>query len=1302
MSYFRFHPVVLILSLGCILSSLFSQRLVGRFDAEEISGDLAFDVNQIPVSRSLGGSDLNFAPSVVFSPDSSRAFVSFPSSNKVAVFNARSGDIIQLVEVRSNPTQLTMTPDGRKVAVPCIFWLENLSELSSDDGAPMGTISIIDVETLEVQNIDLQNTHFSLLNNIVFSPDSSSGFISSSGTDEIIQFNVNNASETDARIAVTGGTRPTSITMSHDGSFFGVVLVGSTLILKTEIPDSIQIVDTQTFQIRKSLSFTADEVSYDYTAGNNVAFSPDGKFAAIGENLGVLSRALLIDVETGELLDNLNLGFGASGGSYATPDGRFFIILTNRSICAIEINSQAMQCTQEPFFEFAPTTRPAFTNTGVMYVASPLNDLLMAFRPATGALFNLLEIGGGVEKIIEDEFTLLLASAPLTVSISPDQQIIATVDFNANSVELFKPSFGFTAPQLMAQNAETIESPDKMEKPEIIPAAERFFTDVTVNNFGDEDTEVIFSAFGEFNDPAVVDSVFVILAHPNPIEVCDGEFGQAILSWDITSLTTDKLQIDEVEIRVDSKNGELFAVGGPIGSLQTDPSITDGMAFFLLDQATGEVLDFVVINFTTSGCSPPIIRASPNPIQICDESFGRTEISWNTDGVTDEAEIRIHSTEGRIFLHGGPTGFQQTGLWVTDGMVFLLLDQTSGEVLDSVEVTFSPGDCLLSQTRILQPNEQISFTANFLQPQPFRNFDGWVDLEADKPTLSGVFLSFDGELNRLDGGSISSDPMRLAVFPEVRIKDGFSTQIEVVNPNYTTASLQFQLFDSSGNLLSSALRSVPDQSRSTFQVAGDPDDPTSYRPLFDGRPPVDYTFAITANPNPIPVCEGERFGQTTLGWDLKRIFTRQIEAEELEIRVNSIDGRLFAVGGRSGEAETGLWVTDGMVFYLLDRSTGDLLDTVTTNFTELGCPYPVIVANPNPIQDCYGTELGQTTLRWDTNLVALEVEVRVNSPDGTVMTTGEALGARSTVAFITDGMTFFLLNRSTGDVLDTVTINLTQSGCPLVNFTDGYIRIFGSDFVAFERFSDAKRMAVLEAQPMNDKTTHFTIPHFVAFAGTDTILKLINPPNVPPIGVFEEGKEVVEEGPIQIVISLRSDDGETISQPVSVELKNGESLRTSVIELFGLQDAGELQSGWIDVRGDVPGLLGSAEIRTFGGEALSAVPLQPVQHSRAVFPHVAQGLGVSTGLAIANPGDQTAQLTLELRQPDSQLVRATEPVTLEPGNRLIGLISDLFPDAGELLGGTVKVLSDQPLTSIELFYSDDGRILSAIPSQKIE
>ena len=96
------------------------------------------------------------------------------------------------------------------------------------------------------------------------------------------------------------------------------------------------------------------------------------------------------------------------------------------------------------------------------------------------------------------------------------------------------------------------------------------------------------------------------------------------------------------------------------------------------------------------------------------------------------------------------------------------------------------------------------------------------------------------------------------------------------------------------------------------------------------------TGSITANSNPIRVCDGTGLGITTLSWT-------STGTTRVELRVGSPNGGLLSYSGPTSSAPTGKWVGNGTVFYLQDVSGGlpntpdNTLATLTVNLTTEGC-----------------------------------------------------------------------------------------------------------------------------------------------------------------------------------------------------------------------------------------------------------------------------------------------------------------------------------------------------------------------------
>jgi hypothetical protein len=93
---------------------------------------------------------------------------------------------------------------------------------------------------------------------------------------------------------------------------------------------------------------------------------------------------------------------------------------------------------------------------------------------------------------------------------------------------------------------------------------------------------------------------------------------------------------------------------------------------------------------------------------------------------------------------------------------------------------------------------------------------------------------------------------------------------------------------------------------------------------------------ITANANPIQVCDRSGAGVAVLSWT-------SAGATTVEVHVGKPDGDLLARSNPNGNATTGKWVRHGMVFYLQDASNGrpmaseNTIATVTVSVTDAGC-----------------------------------------------------------------------------------------------------------------------------------------------------------------------------------------------------------------------------------------------------------------------------------------------------------------------------------------------------------------------------
>lgn len=142
-------------------------------------------------------------------------------------------------------------------------------------------------------------------------------------------------------------------------------------------------------------------------------------------------------------------------------------------------------------------------------------------------------------------------------------------------------------------------------------------------------------------------------------------------------------------------------------------------------------------------------------------------------------------------------------------------------------------------------------------------------------------------------------------------------------------------------------------------------------------------------------------------------------------------------------------------------------------------------------------------------------------------------------------------------------------------------------------------------------------------------------------------------------------------------------------------------TGYLEVQtSDNSGVSGYVELTLGDGQLRTTTPISGEGQTRLVFSDVVQGGGYFTGLALLNANNAAASVTIEVDAP-SGVALASKTVTLGAGQRLVGLISELFPALQTQLGGFVRVNSSLPLYGLEIIGTTQGSgsFLTNIPGE---
>ncbi len=177
-------------------------------------------------------------------------------------------------------------------------------------------------------------------------------------------------------------------------------------------------------------------------------------------------------------------------------------------------------------------------------------------------------------------------------------------------------------------------------------------------------------------------------------------------------------------------------------------------------------------------------------------------------------------------------------------------------------------------------------------------------------------------------------------------------------------------------------------------------------------------------------------------------------------------------------------------------------------------------------------------------------------------------------------------------------------------------------------------------------------------------------------------------------VTLRATDdiGQPLADPVVVDLSAGGSVGRDAGALFQWKSAQRVGSLRVEANG--PGVIGDVLFGDVGGGFMAAaLPLQTRLLTEAVFGQVANGLGFFTGLAVLNPGQVDADVTIQVFSNDGKQTGETVR-RLASGVRLVGLLTELLPETAGQIGGYVRLVSTQPVVAQQLF--GNGDILSAV------
>jgi hypothetical protein len=241
----------------------------------------------------------------------------------------------------------------------------------------------------------------------------------------------------------------------------------------------------------------------------------------------------------------------------------------------------------------------------------------------------------------------------------------------------------------------------------------------------------------------------------------------------------------------------------------------------------------------------------------------------------------------------------------------------------------------------------------------------------------------------------------------------------------------------------------------------------------------------------------------------------------------------------------------------------------------------------------------------------------------------------------------------------------------VVTTLPGVVQIQSSEpLAAIERASFTGKLSMNAGVPLSDASPELVFPHAVVGGGYTSMLTLANVASV-----------------AQSVAVVWGNSSATVS------LEPNTTMRVSIAELLHLP-AGPLQAASLRVSTQmlfpVQSLVGVLDIENETG--LVTIGARPASTDFS-FPHVAQGDGLFTGLCFS-AGERGASITIQV-YPAAGGTPKIATITLGPYQQLGRLVSEFVPSVTTQTGGYIKIHSDQPIWSWEIYGS--GQVLASAP-----
>jgi len=227
------------------------------------------------------------------------------------------------------------------------------------------------------------------------------------------------------------------------------------------------------------------------------------------------------------------------------------------------------------------------------------------------------------------------------------------------------------------------------------------------------------------------------------------------------------------------------------------------------------------------------------------------------------------------------------------------------------------------------------------------------------------------------------------------------------------------------------------------------------------------------------------------------------------------------------------------------------------------------------------------------------------------------------------------------------------------------------------------------------ESTEFYVPTVVTLQGAESWINIVNTNFADDVDDDGDGDDNdLDDENLWVTIRFHTDYGAVFSE--RLVLIEGNSFRVELADLFDLYETGNYVTGWLEIIAERTGLAGNVELR-LTDQNMTQLPFQVLNRSEFILGHVAEGLGLETGIALLNPSDLDADVLMEVYDSEGNLTGEAQFV-LPARTQVSRLLNEYVPGLGEQIGGYIKIMSSDDIVGLELFYKQDlAYVASVVP-----